>query len=426
MLKKMRWRFIGAAMAAFTAVVLSLLCFVNLWNYHSVTSQQDALLADLMKVELQGPQPEPPAGNRPSSDSAAADRQPGTEQPDSFSAGRPHFSPEVRYSLRFFAVHYNLDGSFVKTSQDYVASLTKKEAKAYGDSALSGGKTRDYESGYRYLVQKTDTETVVLFLNSERELQTMRSLLGITLMIAVLCLAVVFGLIVLFSRRAILPYQKNIEAQKQFITNASHELKTPLTAIATSADVLAMEHGGNEWVQSIQMQTARLSRLVTNLVTLSRLDEENPFPARTQFSLSEALWEITEPYGPLARAKGRQYTQDIAEDLLLTGDRTAIQQMLSILLDNALKYSPEGGIIALSAQRRGKKIAVTVSNTLDPSCCPDLSRLFDRFYRADESHSSAVKGTGIGLSIAKATAEAHGGKITAGTADGVIRFEVIL
>lgn len=393
MLKKMRWRFIGAAMAAFTAVVLTLLCFVNLWNYHSVTSQQDEALTRLMEIEDQ----QMPFSSRR-----------GALPFDDWS----HFSPEVQYSLRFFSVHYDTNGIVSRVNQDYIASISESDAETYADAVLESGKAHGYESGYRYLVSTTEDETVVLFLNSEREIQTMRSLLWITLAIAAVCLAVVFGLVVLFSQRAITPYLKNMEAQKQFITNAGHELKTPLTAISTSADVLAMEHDGDEWVHNIQVQSGRLSKLITSLVALSRLDEENPFPVRTEFSLSDALWEISKPFGSLAQAKGKAYTQDIADGLTVTGDRTAIQQMFSILLDNALKYSPDGGSISLTTQRSGKRAEVTVSNTVDTAQSIDTTRLFDRFYRADESHSGAVSGTGIGLSIVKATVEAHGGTIS--------------
>lgn len=393
MLKKMRWRFIGAAMAAFTAVVLTLLCFVNLWNYHSVTSQQDEALTRLMEIEDQ----QMPFSSRR-----------GALPFDDWS----HFSPEVQYSLRFFSVHYDTNGIVSRVNQDYIASISESDAETYADAVLESGKAHGYESGYRYLVSTTEDETVVLFLNSEREIQTMRSLLWITLAIAAACLVVVFGLVVLFSQRAITPYLKNMEAQKQFITNASHELKTPLTAISTSADVLAMEHDGDEWVHNIQVQSGRLSKLITSLVALSRLDEENPFPVRTEFSLSDALWEISEPFGSLAQAKGKAYTQDIADGLTVTGDRTAIQQMFSILLDNALKYSPDGGSISLTTKRSGKMAEVTVSNTVDTAQSIDTTRLFDRFYRADESHSGAVSGTGIGLSIVKATVEAHGGTIS--------------
>ena len=407
MLKKMRWRFIGAAMAAFTAVVLTLLCFVNLWNYRSVTGQQDRVLAHLMELEDQRIAFSPGRGAPPFD-------------------GWSQFSPEVQYSLRFFSVHYNAESAFVRANQDNIASITQQEARAYADAAIAGGRTRGYESGYRYLIRRTESETTALFLNSERELQTMRSLLWITLAIAAACLAVVFGLVLLFSRRAILPYLKNMEAQKQFITNASHELKTPLTAISTSADVLAMEHAEDEWVRNIQTQAGRLSRLITDLVTLSRLDEEDPFPVRTAFSLSDALWEISEPFVSLALARGKSYTQDIADGLTVVGDRAAIQQMVSILLDNALKYSPAGGSIRLTARRCGKRAELTVANTVDPALHADPDRLFDRFYRADEAHSGAVNGTGIGLSIARATVEAHGGKISARQTDRSITFQVLL
>ena len=407
MLKKMRWRFIGAAMAAFTAVIITLLCFVNIWNYCSVTNQQDETLERLSEMESR-PAPASRGDNAPLFD-------------DWFS-----FSPEVQYSLRFFSVKYSEDGSTAEVNQDYIASLSEDEAKAYADKALSNGNDKGYEYGYRYLVTESNNGKLVLFLNSERELQTMKSLLWITLAIAGFCLAVVFGLVILFSRRAILPYLKNLEAQKQFITNASHELKTPLTAIATSADVLAMDYEDNEWVRNIQEQSGRLSKLITNLVTLSRLDEEKPFPTRSEFSLSDAIWEITEPFASIAHAKNKSYSQDIDDNLTLCGDRTAIQQTVSILLDNALKYSSDGGSICLVARRTGKKTEISVSNSVDPEQEDDTSRLFDRFYRADRSHSNTVSGTGIGLSIAKATVSAHGGRISAKQENGIITFTVLI
>ena len=407
MLKKMRWRFIGAAMAAFIAVVLTLLCFVNIWNYYSVTRQQDTTLDRLLEVDQEN------------TGAVSGQIVPPFDSMD-------RFSPEVPYMIRFFSVHIAEDGTVTRVNQDYIASISEADAEDYADTVLAHGKMHGYESGYRYLVSQEETETVILFLNSERELQTMESLLWITLIIAGICLAVVFGLVILFSRRAIMPYMKNMEAQKQFITNAGHELKTPLTAISTSADVLAMEHDGDEWVRNIQTQAGRLSKLITNLVTLSRLDEEDPFPARTEFSLSDALWEISEPFVSISQAKGKIFTQDIEDGLTVTGDRTAIQQMVSILLDNALKYSPGGGSISLAARRSGKKAEITVSNTVDAAQQVDTPRLFERFYRADESHSSTVNGTGIGLSIAKATVQAHNGKISAKQADSIITFDVIL
>ena len=394
-------------MVAFCAVIITLLCFINLWNYHSITRQQDATLQSLLEA-----------------DSLAGSLRADTTQPPIDDLER--FSPEVPYMIRFFSVHYDNSNNVIRVNQDYIASISEADAKAYADKILKEGKTCGYESGYRYLSSTVGDETVVIFLNSERELQTMKSLLLITVIIAAACLVVVFVLIALFSKRAIAPYMKNLEAQKQFVTNASHELKTPLTAISASADVLELEVPDNEWVKNIQSQSSRLSKLISNLVLLSRLDEENPFPARSEFSLTEALWEITDSFSSLAQAKGKTYTQNIEEGLALNGDRTAIQQMVSILLDNAVKYSKDKANITLSAAKYGKKIEIIVSNDIDENNIFDTSRLFDRFYRADESHSNKVGGTGIGLSIAKATVEAHGGKISAETEDGKMAFRILI
>ena len=381
MLKRMSRRFIGAAMAAITAVVLVLLCCLNLWNYRGVADQLDSTLDLLAAADGSWPdfalqQPPPPRGGGP-------------------------FSGEMPYMIRFFAVHYDA-------------------------GALAGGRTRGFYKGYRYLVRGDGGAKSVIFLNAERELGAVRSLLATTAAVAALCLAAVFILVLLLARRAVKPYMRNLEMQKQFITNAGHELKTPLTAISTSADVLALDLGDDEWVRNIQTQSARLSKLVAGLVTLSRLDEEDPLPEKARFSLSDALWEAADPFASLIKAGGKSYSQRIEDGLTVTGDRAAVQQVVSILLDNAVKYSPEGGEIGLRAFRSGRRAVIEVYNTCEGLDETDLERLFDRFYRADKSRSGAVKGSGIGLSIAKAAVETHGGRIRAEKSAHGIMFQVTL
>ena len=407
MLRRMSRRFVGAAMAAITAVVLVLLCCLNLWNYRSVVDQLDRTLDVIAAADGRWPdfalrQPEPPRD------------------------GAAPFSGELPYMIRFFAVHYGEDGGISGVDHDFIASVSADEAAAYAAAALELGRGRGFYGGYRYLVSGDGGETSVVFLNAERELSAVRSLLITTAAVAALCLAAVFILVLLFARRAVKPYMRNLEMQKQFITNAGYELKTPLTAISTSADVLAMELEDDEWVRNIQTQSARLSKLVADLVTLSRLDEENPLPEKARFSLSDALWEAADPFAPLIRAAGKSYSQSIEDGLTLTGDRAAVQQMASILLDNALKYTPEGGGISLRAFRSGRRNIIEVSNTCDGLEDADLERLFDRFYRADKSRSGAVKGSGIGLSIAKAAAEAQGGRIRAEKQGDRIVFQITL
>ena len=407
MLRRMSRRFVGAAMAAITAVVLALLCCLNLWNYRGVVEQLDRTLDVVAAADGRWPdfalrQPEPPR------------------------EGAEPFSGELPYMVRFFAVHYGEDGSITGVDHDFIASVSEDEAAAYAAAALGLGRERGFYEGYRYLVGEAGGGTSVVFLNAERELGAVRNLLAATAAVAAICLAAVFILVLLLARRAVKPYMRNLEMQKQFITNAGHELKTPLTAISTSADVLAMELGDDEWVRNIQTQSARMAKLVTDLVTLSRLDEENPLPEKSVFSLSDALWEAADPFASLIKAGGKSYSQSIEDGLALSGDRAAVQQMASILLDNAVKYTPEGGEISLRAFRSGRRAVIEVSNTCQTLAGTDPERLFERFYRADRARSGAVKGSGIGLSIAKAAAEAQGGKIRAEIKGDRITFQITL
>lgn len=408
MLNRMRWRFIGAAMAAFAAVILILLLSVNLWNYVITIRQQDQTLAALLEFDQKE---QPPFETEDG------------QLPEPFA----HFSREMQFMTRFFSVRCNQEGQVISMDQEYIASISQEDAASYAQEILASGKTAGYFQDYRFLSAQTEDGTTIIFLNAERELQAMGTLLLVSTVVALVSLLAVFLLVVAFSRRAIAPYIRNLENQKRFITDASHELKTPLTAIATSADILAMEQGDSEWIQNIQSQSSRLSKLISNLVTLSRLDEAQPFPEQTDFLLSEALWEISEPMASLAEARGKTFSQQIPEAITLHGDRAAIQQMVSILLDNALKYSNDGGTIRLSVRRHSRKVEIQVYNTCNPMDPKGLSRLFDRFYRPDPSRSAQTGGTGIGLSIAKATAEAHGGKIRVDSRDGTdITFTVLL
>lgn len=406
MLKKMQRRFIAAAMTAFGTVMLVLVLVINLANYYQTTSGQDDLAGNLLRHE-----------RRPPADRQAPPRL----------ADIPGGGPEAEFTTRFFVMYCGTDGEIKVVSRDHIASIDEETAKKYTEAVLEKGKEKGYYKDYRYRVSREEAGMTVLFLNASHALQSIRSLLFLSIAIGIASILVVFILILFFSRYAIRPYAKNIERQKRFITDAGHELKTPITSIATSADIAAMEYEGDEWIANIRKQTARLTRLVSDLVALSRLDEEMPFPEKSEFSISDAAWETAEPFAVLAEAKGKKYSERIEEGLTLYGDRDSIQRMISILLDNGIKYSGEGGEIRLCIYRRRRKICIEVFNTCNLPDISGLDRLFDRFYRLDESRSSHTGGTGIGLSMARAIAEAHGGRIGVESEGGKnICFQVIL
>ena len=312
-------------------------------------------------------------------------------------------------------------------STDFIASVTQTEAEEFARKVLNEKRQVGYYKNYRFQIFTEENDNIVIFLNTTMELHSAWNVLLISGLVGMVCFLAVFFLVILLSQKAMKPYIRNIERQKRFITDASHEIKTPLTSIATSVDVIEMEHGEDEWTKNIHSQTAKMSRMVSDLVTLLRLDEENPFPDKTEFSLSDAAWEVAEPFASLAKAQGKKYSQRIEENLTLCGNPDATRQMISVLLDNAMKYSDENGTIRLDVYKVHGKTKIEVFNTCVLEETQNLSRLFDRFYRPDNSRSRKTGGSGIGLSIAQAVAEAYGGKIKVSSKDGKsIMFQVTI
>ena len=251
-------------------------------------------------------------------------------------------------------------------------------------------------------------------------------LLGQSLLIGALALIAMFILVYIFSGQAVAPVVESLDKQKRFITDAGHELKTPLAVISANVDVLELESGKSEWTSSIKNQTKRMNDLVKNLLTLSRMDEEVINVVYTDTDISNVIKETASSFEAIATSKGKNYRMDIEEGIHITGDKNALTQLTSLLIDNAMKYSSEKGIINVSLSKN-KNIVFEVSNTCDFIPEGNLDRLFDRFYRADSSRSRDTGGYGIGLSVARAIASSHGGTIEAKRdGDKVIRFIVTL
>ena len=287
MLKKMRWHFILAAMLAVFIMLTVVLAGINVWNSYTIAKRADERIEEIYAFEIGTPNSQPPQ-----SDQAA---------PPSILARPEDHDPEAPYTTRFFVVRLDENGQVADVSTDYIASVTTEEAGEYAQAVINRKNQKGYYKSYRYQILKEDNEDIVIFLNNTMELHSAKNVLFISCLVGVGCFLIVFLLVFLLSGKAMKPYLENIERQKRFITDASHEIKTPLTSIATSVDVLEMEHGEDEWTRNIHKQTSKMSKMVADLVTLSRLDEENPFPDKTEFSLSDIAWEVAEPFSSLAR-----------------------------------------------------------------------------------------------------------------------------
>lgn len=224
-------------------------------------------------------------------------------------------------------------------------------------------------------------------------------------------------LVRIFSVIAIRPFVENIQYQKRFITDASHELKTPLAIISANTEVLELTQGSNEWTESIKHQTVRMNELIKRLLLLAKFSEQGRNVTLVDFSLTDAAKESVDTFSTLAEAKGKTLNANIADGVTYRGDETGIRQLMSILLDNAVKYADDGGNICFTLTKQGKGAKIEVKNDCKDVDEKSLSHLFERFYRADESRARETGGYGIGLSIAQAIVENHKGKISVKSPD---------
>ena len=264
---------------------------------------------------------------------------------------------------------------------------------------------------------ETSSNILYVFLDCERELDSFWNTIFASIFISVISYIIIFYMVCHFSKKILKPVAESYEKQKRFITDASHEIKTPLTIIDANTEIIEMTMGENDWTISTKKQIKRLTDLTEKLVFLSRMDEENTRLEMEEFSLSEALLDTIHPFSSVAKAKGKTLTYDIISDINYYGDEKNIRQLISILLDNALKYSNENGEISIKLYTLGKNKIITVWNSVENISSGKHDELFDRFYRLDESRNSQTGGFGIGLSVAYAIVKAHKGTIKAKSDD---------
>lgn len=412
MIKKLRRKLIAACMLSLAVVLLVILGGVNLVSYQKVVADADAVLSLLAANGGVFPKGHQDQGERPEEGVP-----PVLGKKDPFA---PRIlSPETPYESRFFSVVLGEDGQVLETDMDQIAAVDREEAAAYAQGVAQSGRDAGFWGNYRYLLSQEEGVSRVIFLDCGRSLSSFRSTLLASVALSLLGLLAVLVLLLILSHRIVRPVAESYEKQKQFITDAGHELKTPMTIISADADLLEMECGENQWLTDIRRQAQRLTGLTNDLIYLSRMEEEQPKLQVIQFPLSDLAEEMAQSFAAPAQSQGKELEVSVQPMLSCTGDEKAIRQLISILLDNALKYSPQGGKLALKLEKQGRGVLLTVSNTTaQPMERDKLSHLFDRFYRTDQSRSSQTGGYGLGLSIARSIVLAHKGKIRAESPDG--------
>ncbi len=331
-------------------------------------------------------------------------------------------SSEFVYGARYFSVKFDKDDKPVSIDVNRIASVSEGRAVEYARGAIDAYKHSLTVSlvdlgmidSYFYKVGKQhDGSTIVAFLDCSFQMQVNREVTWNTVVICGAGLVGVFVMVVLLSGRAVLPEIENARKQKQFITNASHELKTPLAVIRANTEVIEMLQGESEWTQSTMSQVDRMDGLVQNLVMIARAEERENRSQMGDIDVNRVVTDSVDPFKALARQEHKELVCKLGENVHMVADASAIQQLCTLLVDNAIKYCDEEGTVSVTTSARLGRVTLEVSNTFAEGKNSQFSRFFERFYRDDEAHSDEG-GYGIGLSVAETICKRYGGSIRAG------------
>lgn len=308
-------------------------------------------------------------------------------------------------TIDHFLCFANAEGTLMRL--DGTENYTEDDAQTMLDYVLEKGKTDGWYGSLQYFRKDYDRGTLVVFSDRSAEQLLLHKVLLVSILVFLLMEGVVFLLTMILTKRAMRPMQETFERQRQFISDAGHELKTPLTIISANVDILHDEIGENKWLSYIQSQTERMRVLVGEMMNLTKLemgDKEKDF---VDFSLSEAVSGAALPFEGQAFEQEKQLELEIQEDISYHGNPDQIKQLVGIFMDNALKYSKEHGEIRVTLQQVQNKKTLKVYNTGKGIPESEKEKIFQRFYRSDASRARATGGYGLGLSIAQSIANAH-------------------
>ena len=415
MIKKLQRKFIFITAVSLLVVLTAVVAAINIINAHQITKNEDEIMEMLRGGGGRFPDifgPDEPRGKNPERFG-----EPGRNR---------NINEETRFQTRYFVVYYNTEGEADRVDTSHIAAVDNDAAIELANEAVAEDKEKGIIGNYRFARSGTDGGEMVLFVDIRQDLSTKSRFLLISIGISGVSWIIVMVMITLLSRRVVKPVSAAYEKQKQFITDAGHEIKTPLAIISANTEVIEMTSEPSEWTESTKNQIKRLDGLVKDLMRLAKMDESEIGAEFAEFDISGTVADTAADFEAPARTHGLGFTLDIDPGMKVYGSREMISQLVGIFTDNAVKYCDEGGGITVSLKPHHKGIRLAVTNDCASPPNGDLDRLFDRFYRADEARSrQGSGGYGIGLSIAKATADAHKARIGCKTENGRITFFVV-
>lgn len=416
MIRRLHRQFIAIATAAIVLIVAAALGIINGAIYFLVHDEIRTVISYI--VNNGGTVSD---SRRPSSDGWLSD------------GGWIDDTPEFAYQTRYFSVLFDQEGSAKVVNINQIAAFNAKEAMETAVEAAAHGRSEGFfkkgKASYAYTVADTREGTMVVILDCTRDMAVINTILKYSALFGALCVAVFVLIVSVLSKRALRPFIRNMENQKRFITNAGHELKTPIAIISANTEALALISGQNEWTDNILKQVARLSKLINDLITLAKVGEASPQDVvLTEVNLTSIVRSAADSFRPVVADAGKIMETDAEDGVTAKAEPRFFGELVNILLDNAAKYCDDGGTVrvALSPRKNGKGAVLAVSNDYRDGARVDYSRFFERFYRGDDSHSSAKAGYGIGLSMAEDLVKLMKGRIAVRWEKGVITFQVEL
>ncbi len=396
MIKRLRIKYTVLAVSALFLLLTIIVAGMNLLNYRSVIDEADETLAVLSDN----------SGVFPSFENGMEWLPSG-------------MSREIPFESRYFSVLLDENNTPILIETSNIYTIDGATAVGYAVEVAEEKDEKGFKDDYRFVVTSERIGKRITFLDCGRKIALFHEFRNTSIMISLAGYFVILLLVCFFVARFTRPVSESYEKQKRFITDAGHEIKTPLTIINADVDILKMDVEENEYLDDIKKQSNRLAELTNDLIKLARMEESKNDIQLIDIPASEIILETAASFQTIAKSLNKELVIQVQPMLTMLGDKSKVEHLITILLDNAIKYSPDGETVKLSFERRGKRLLLSVNNVSSVRLsADDIRHIFDRFYRADQSRNSETGGHGIGLSIAQAIVNLHGGKIGAASPDG--------
>lgn len=409
MIKEIKSKIFMIIMLSFSVMIISIIVAINIINY-SQSRQESFEILDKFNSLLNRSSFIKPPINRPESN-------------DYIDKG----SNDIFIRMDDFYIVFLENNRIIKTISQSEGNYSSEEINDYTNNIIDMNKKEGIIKNLVYNVKKKGDTAIVVLMDNEIAENRLREMLIISIIISVISLLIIYFISKKIANLLIKPIEDTLKKQKQFISDASHELKTPLAIICANADALKYEIGDNKWLTYIQSEVNSMSKLVNSLLSLAKLENmENQGDYFKEFNLSKLIEGATIVFESLAFEKEIILEENIQKDITLKGDKEEIKQVITILVDNAINHTKSGGKIIVELIKRQNNIVINVKNTGNPIDREERKKIFDRFYRSDKSRNRSNSRYGLGLSIAKAIVEKHKGSIDVNCQNGFTIFTVIL